>query len=234
MISYDTPNVVRWKGQYIQQKALGGGMYWESSGDKPGNESLIATVCKLCTSTRQKLISRNSLLTKLADRLSLIRARIYSVTRHLSMTTWKPGFLPAKCTTHGTERIYIDSSLCASGFIITQSTASYLSSLSLTICTDFYSLAVCGIQCNGSGIVSCAWRSSHGRCGRWGCLPGRISIVLSPAWSSRKILPHSLQIAMRLGCSYSVLLLHKSVNHIKRTTVKVLVPPVLGRVYIYF
>ncbi|KEY83753.1 chitinase [Aspergillus fumigatus] len=44
MISYDTPNVVSWKGQYIQQKGLGGGMYWESSGDKPGNESLIATL----------------------------------------------------------------------------------------------------------------------------------------------------------------------------------------------
>lgn len=45
MISYDTPNVVNWKGDYIQQKGIGGGMYWESSGDKSGNESLIATVC---------------------------------------------------------------------------------------------------------------------------------------------------------------------------------------------
>ncbi|KAL1968371.1 hypothetical protein VTN77DRAFT_1900 [Rasamsonia byssochlamydoides] len=44
MISYDTPNVVSWKGEYIMQKGLGGGMYWESSGDKSGNESLIATL----------------------------------------------------------------------------------------------------------------------------------------------------------------------------------------------
>ncbi|KAL1984170.1 hypothetical protein VTN96DRAFT_9391 [Rasamsonia emersonii] len=44
MISYDTPNVVAWKGDYIQQKGIGGGMYWESSGDKSGNESLIATL----------------------------------------------------------------------------------------------------------------------------------------------------------------------------------------------
>lgn len=44
MISYDTPNIVRWKGQYILRKGLGGGMYWETSGDKSGNESLIGTV----------------------------------------------------------------------------------------------------------------------------------------------------------------------------------------------
>ena len=44
MISYDTPNVVRWKGKYILGKGLGGGMFWESSGDKSGKESLITTV----------------------------------------------------------------------------------------------------------------------------------------------------------------------------------------------
>ncbi|KAL1991416.1 hypothetical protein VTN49DRAFT_5408 [Thermomyces lanuginosus] len=44
MISYDTPNIVRWKGQYILRKGLGGGMYWETSGDKSGNESLIGTL----------------------------------------------------------------------------------------------------------------------------------------------------------------------------------------------
>lgn len=34
MISYDDDEVAKWKGEYIAKEGLGGGMYWELSGDK--------------------------------------------------------------------------------------------------------------------------------------------------------------------------------------------------------
>jgi chitinase len=47
MISYDTKDIAARKAQYIKDNGLGGAMFWETSGDKAGNDSLIGTVSLL-------------------------------------------------------------------------------------------------------------------------------------------------------------------------------------------
>jgi GH18 family chitinase len=44
MVSYDTPDVIAKKSQFIREQGLGGGMWWESSSDGKGDKSLISTV----------------------------------------------------------------------------------------------------------------------------------------------------------------------------------------------
>jgi chitinase len=41
MVTYDTPEAERRKAQYIKDKGLGGAMWWECSGDKKGDQSLV-------------------------------------------------------------------------------------------------------------------------------------------------------------------------------------------------
>lgn len=41
MVTYDTPPVAHQKSDFIRDWQLGGAMWWESSGDKPGADSLI-------------------------------------------------------------------------------------------------------------------------------------------------------------------------------------------------
>lgn len=45
MISYDTPEIIAQKTNLIRANGLGGGMWWESSSDKTGDNSLVSTVC---------------------------------------------------------------------------------------------------------------------------------------------------------------------------------------------
>ncbi|KAK5657491.1 hypothetical protein OQA88_3063 [Cercophora sp. LCS_1] len=47
MVTYDTVPMARRKAEYIKQRGLGGGMWWESSADKPGAESLIGNVVEV-------------------------------------------------------------------------------------------------------------------------------------------------------------------------------------------
>ena len=44
VVSYDNAEVVAWKVEFIRERGLGGGMWWESSGDKGGDQSLIGMV----------------------------------------------------------------------------------------------------------------------------------------------------------------------------------------------
>ncbi|KAF2997436.1 hypothetical protein E8E13_006106 [Curvularia kusanoi] len=46
MVTYDTPQMVEMKAGLIKDLGLGGAMYWESSGDRKGDGSLISTFVK--------------------------------------------------------------------------------------------------------------------------------------------------------------------------------------------
>lgn len=44
LVTYDTPSMAREKAEWIKKHGLGGAMWWESSADKTGDQSLIGNV----------------------------------------------------------------------------------------------------------------------------------------------------------------------------------------------
>ncbi len=45
-MSYDTPNIIAQKTQYLLSKGLAGSMFWELSTDKVGADSLVGTAAR--------------------------------------------------------------------------------------------------------------------------------------------------------------------------------------------
>lgn len=45
LISYDSVDMVKRKARFVKERGLGGAMWWELSGDRQDQGSLVATVC---------------------------------------------------------------------------------------------------------------------------------------------------------------------------------------------
>ncbi|KAH0556020.1 hypothetical protein GP486_006034 [Trichoglossum hirsutum] len=67
MVSYDTKEVACLKARYIAEKCLGGGMWWESSADKKGEQSLIGAVAATLGGSNYALLDRSENLLNYPD-----------------------------------------------------------------------------------------------------------------------------------------------------------------------
>ena len=56
MVSYDNASMAQEKAAYVQSRQLGGAMWWESSGDKSGDQSLVNTVSLIFVYSKYELI----------------------------------------------------------------------------------------------------------------------------------------------------------------------------------
>ncbi|KAF9042916.1 glycoside hydrolase superfamily [Panaeolus papilionaceus] len=53
LVSYDTPNIIKLKTQYLNSKGLAGSMFWELSTDRTGSDSLVSTAASVLGSLDQ-------------------------------------------------------------------------------------------------------------------------------------------------------------------------------------
>ena len=60
MVTYDTPANAAAKVGYIQERRLGGAMWWESSGDKQGDGSLINLVSGALSAAKVRFTSADT------------------------------------------------------------------------------------------------------------------------------------------------------------------------------
>ncbi|KAJ4329698.1 Chitinase 4 [Didymella glomerata] len=79
MISYDTPDVVSRKAREIHSQKLGGAMWWEVSGDAPGNKSLVSTFAETIAAAGGALEQSENLLSYPASKYQNLRAGMPSV-----------------------------------------------------------------------------------------------------------------------------------------------------------
>ena len=56
MVTYDTSYSASAKADYIKQQKLGGAMWWESSGDRTDDKSIVNSVCHSQQSVESRLI----------------------------------------------------------------------------------------------------------------------------------------------------------------------------------
>lgn len=61
MVTYDTPRMAAQKAEFVKAHNMGGAMYWESSGDKTGEESIVGTVTRAFGGERVLLREENCL-----------------------------------------------------------------------------------------------------------------------------------------------------------------------------
>lgn len=59
LVSYDTPAMAKTKTDFVKQRCLGGAMWWESSADKEGADSLIQTVVNGLGGTKELMQKEN-------------------------------------------------------------------------------------------------------------------------------------------------------------------------------